>query len=86
MTDFYDGPDKDAYVIEVSSFQAAEVTVSPPVGVLALLSPDHLDWHGTYDRYVADKLNLFAHRDDLELAVNARCPEAVSATAGIASA
>ena len=53
LTDFYDSPEKDAYVIEVSSFQAAEVTVSPPVGVLTLLAPDHLDWHGTYDRYVS---------------------------------
>ncbi len=85
VTDFYESPDKDAYVIEVSSFQAAEVTVSPQVGILTLLSPDHLDWHGTYERYVADKLNLFAHRDDLELAVNARCAEAMSATAGITS-
>jgi UDP-N-acetylmuramoylalanine--D-glutamate ligase len=85
VTDFYDGPDKDAYVIEVSSFQAAEVTMSPPVGILTLLSPDHLDWHGTYERYVADKLNLFTHREDLELAVNARCAEALSATAGITS-
>lgn len=85
VTDFYAGPAKDAYVIEVSSFQAAEVTVSPPVGVLTLLSPDHLDWHGTYDRYVADKLNLFAHRSNLELAVNARSPEALSAATGIKS-
>ncbi len=85
LTDFYESPDKDAYVIEVSSFQAADVTVSPPVGILTLLSPDHLDWHGTYERYVADKLNLFAHRADLELAVNARCADAVSATTGITS-
>ncbi len=72
-------------MIEVSSFQAAEVTVSPPVGILTLLAPDHLDWHGTYDRYVSDKLNLFAHRSDLDLAVNARCPEAVNATTAFAS-
>lgn len=80
VTDFYHGPEHEAYVIEVSSFQAAEVTASPGVGILTLLSPDHLDWHGTYERYVADKLNLFAHRLDLELAVNARSPDAVAAT------
>jgi UDP-N-acetylmuramoylalanine--D-glutamate ligase len=83
LTDFYEGPEKDAYVIEVSSFQAAEVTASPPVGILTLLSPDHLDWHGSYDRYVADKLNLFAHRGDLELAINARCPDAVGAARSV---
>jgi UDP-N-acetylmuramoylalanine--D-glutamate ligase len=64
-------PRPDAYVVEVSSFQAAEVTVSPPVGVLTLLAPDHLDWHGTAERYAADKLNLFAHRAGMVVAVNA---------------
>jgi UDP-N-acetylmuramoyl-L-alanine---L-glutamate ligase len=86
VTDFYEGPEHDAYVIEVSSFQAAEVTTSPGVGILTLLAPDHLDWHGTYDRYVADKLNLFAHRADLELAVNARSTAAVVATSDVSIA
>jgi len=85
ITDFYDVGELDTYVVEVSSFQAAEVTVSPQVGVLTLLAPDHLDWHGTYDRYVADKLNLFAHRKDLELAVNSRSEEAVAATDELSS-
>jgi UDP-N-acetylmuramoyl-L-alanine---L-glutamate ligase len=83
VTDFYDGPEHDAYVVEVSSFQASEVTASPRIGILTLLSPDHLDWHGSYDRYVRDKLNLFAHRSDIELAVNARSPEAVEATSEV---
>jgi UDP-N-acetylmuramoyl-L-alanine---L-glutamate ligase len=86
VTDFYDTPELDTYVVEVSSFQAAEVTVSPRVGVLTLLAPDHLDWHGTYERYVADKMNLFAHRSDLELAVNSRSSEAVAAADQLASA
>ena len=80
VTDFYEGPERDAYVVEVSSFQAAYVTSSPRVGVLTLVAPDHLDWHGNYERYVSDKLNLFTHRGDLELAVNARSPEAVAFT------
>jgi UDP-N-acetylmuramoylalanine--D-glutamate ligase len=73
----------DAYVLEVSSFQAADLTVSPPVGVLTLLAPDHLDWHGSYDRYVADKCNLFAHRPDMAVAVNATDPAAWAATGGL---
>ena len=35
----------DAYVVEVSSYQAADVTVTPAVCVLTSLAPDHLDWH-----------------------------------------
>ena len=48
-------------VVEVSSYQASDVTTSPATGVLTSLFPDHLDWHGSFERYVADKTNLFAH-------------------------
>lgn len=85
VTDFYEAEVADAYVIEVSSFQAAEVAASPQVGVLTLLAPDHLDWHGTYERYVSDKLNLFAHRSSIDVAVNARSEAAVRATETFAS-
>lgn len=47
--------------LEVSSFQAADVEVSPEIGVLTSLAPDHLDWHGSFAAYVDDKLNLFSH-------------------------
>jgi len=47
--------------LEVSSFQATDVEVSPEIGVLTALVPDHLDWHGGFTAYVDDKLNLFAH-------------------------
>lgn len=75
------GVASDVYVVEVSSFQAADVTVSPSVGVLTLLAPDHLDWHGSYDRYVHDKLNLFDHRSALPLAVSAASADARQRTA-----
>lgn len=76
--------------LEVSSFQASDVEVSPEVGVLTALVPDHLDWHGSFAAYVDDKLNLFAHGcrtvvvDDLVAAeVVDRLPGAVrSGTAG----
>ena len=49
------------HVLELSSFQAAEVRHSPRVGVLTALFPEHLDWHLTVERYYADKINLFRH-------------------------
>ena len=58
VTDMYDRPLSDAYVVEVSSFQAADVTVTPRVCVLTSLAPDHLDWHGGEERYYRDKLHL----------------------------
>jgi UDP-N-acetylmuramoyl-L-alanine---L-glutamate ligase len=59
----------EAYVVEVSSYQATDVVCSPRYGVLTNLAVDHLNWHGSVERYWADKLNLFAH-GTRHLAVN----------------
>jgi UDP-N-acetylmuramoyl-L-alanine---L-glutamate ligase len=80
LTVLYSEP-SDVYVVEVSSFQAADVTVSPPIGLLTLIAPDHLDWHRGYENYVRDKLNLFDHRERIALGVNGTCGEAVRHTA-----
>ncbi len=80
VTDLYDDDDHDAFVVELSSFQTAEVTTSPSVGVLTLLAPDHLDWHRTVTNYYDDKLRLFSRRSDVPVAVNGCCEEAVART------
>ncbi|HVB90998.1 MAG TPA: UDP-N-acetylmuramoyl-L-alanine--D-glutamate ligase [Acidimicrobiales bacterium] len=46
------------WVIETSSFQVPDLTCGPPVVAVTSLSPDHLDWHGSVERYYADKLSL----------------------------
>lgn len=50
--------DVDYWVVEVSSYQATDVTTGPPVVAVTSLSQDHLDWHGGPERYYADKLSL----------------------------
>ena len=55
------GDTPERWVFELSSFQCAEAGVSPEYGILTSLFPEHLNWHGSIDRYYADKLNLFAH-------------------------
>jgi UDP-N-acetylmuramoyl-L-alanine---L-glutamate ligase len=52
------GPAPDYWVIETSSFQVPDLAVAPRVVAVTSLSPDHLDWHGTVERYYADKLSL----------------------------
>ena len=37
--------DVDWWVIEVSSYQAADIAVAPPVVAVTSLHPDHLTWH-----------------------------------------
>ena len=57
-----DAAEPDLWVLELSSFQTSDLDASPSVGVLLNLYREHTDWHGTPERYRADKLNLFAHR------------------------
>ena len=51
--------DVDHWVIEVSSYQATDVPVSPPVVAVTSLHADHLTWHrDDPETYYADKLSL----------------------------
>jgi UDP-N-acetylmuramoyl-L-alanine---L-glutamate ligase len=80
VTDMYRSAPADAYVVEVSSYQAADVTVTPGVCVLTSLAPDHLDWHGGTEAYYRDKLRLIEVGSPGALAVNAASEEAVRRT------
>jgi UDP-N-acetylmuramoylalanine--D-glutamate ligase len=58
----------DVIVAEVSSFQLAfSETFRPHVAVMLAVTPDHLDWHGSFADYLASKARLTArqHADDL---------------------
>lgn len=53
------GKDFDFIVLELSSFQlywAKEFQCD--LAIVTNLAPDHIDWHGTYENYVAAKANL----------------------------
>ncbi len=55
------------FVVEVSSFQLETIdSFRPDVAVLLDVSPDHLDWHPTFDDYVRAKARIFDNqrRDD----------------------
>jgi len=47
----------ELWVIELSSFQTAEAGPLA-LGVITSLYEEHLDWHGSRERYVTDKLKL----------------------------
>jgi UDP-N-acetylmuramoylalanine--D-glutamate ligase len=52
------------YVLEVSSFQLADVdTFAPDIGVVTNLSPDHLDRYPDTGAYYADKARLFRNAE-----------------------
>lgn len=53
-------PVPDWFVVEVSSFQLADIeTFSPSMGVVTNLAPDHLDRYPTLEAYYGDKARLF---------------------------
>ena len=47
----------ELWAVELSSFQTGEAGPLP-LGVITSLYEEHLDWHGSRERYVADKLKL----------------------------
>ena len=60
-----DLPDAPLYVLELSSYQCADLTDSPRVAVVTSLFPEHLDAHGGEREYYRDKLNLLNHGPEL---------------------
>jgi len=82
VVEMYGKPLADAYVVEISSYQAADVAVSPGLVVLTSLAPDHLDWHRSEEAYYRDKLRLVEAGSPGLLAVNAGSEEALRRTDG----
>ncbi|HET7562246.1 MAG TPA: UDP-N-acetylmuramoyl-L-alanine--D-glutamate ligase [Rhodanobacteraceae bacterium] len=74
-----DGQHADLWALELSSFQTGEAG-AVELGVVVSLGEEHLDWHGTRERYVADKLKLA----DVSrtLLVDAQSPVLMERTAG----
>jgi UDP-N-acetylmuramoylalanine--D-glutamate ligase len=60
-----DLPPAELYVLELSSYQCADLTDSPRVAVVTALFPEHLDAHGDEREYYRDKLNLLRHEPEM---------------------
>lgn len=56
-------------VLEFSSFQLQDVTKSPHIGVLLMVTSEHLDHHANQEEYIAAKRNLlrFQSKDDFAI-------------------
>lgn len=62
----------DIAVMEVSSFQLEQMTLSPQVGAILNITPNHLDRHGTLEAYAAAKARLLAFQSAADTAVLCR--------------
>jgi UDP-N-acetylmuramoylalanine--D-glutamate ligase len=62
--------DDMVYVVELSSYQIdLTPSIAPNAAALLNLSPDHLDRHGTMDRYARVKAAIFANQGPADTAV-----------------
>jgi UDP-N-acetylmuramoyl-L-alanine---L-glutamate ligase len=56
--DLLDMQPGEVAVVELSSYQIADLEVGPEVAVFTNLYREHTDWHGTYETYCKDKLRV----------------------------
>ncbi len=50
--------EEDVVVLELSEVQLARLTVSPHIGIITNITPDHLDRYGSFERYIEAKRQL----------------------------
>ena len=52
------------FVEELSSFQLKNTSFyRPHIGAILNISPDHIDWHGSYEDYINSKFNIAINQD-----------------------
>ncbi|NDJ62950.1 MAG: UDP-N-acetylmuramoyl-L-alanine--D-glutamate ligase [Chloroflexi bacterium] len=56
-------------IMELSSFQLEIMTVSPRLGTILNITPNHLDRHGSMEVYRQAKAQIIAHQTDNDVAV-----------------
>ena len=59
----------DIAILEISSFQLDQMTISPNVAAILNITPNHLDRHGTMEAYTAAKARIleFQSKDDVAI-------------------
>lgn len=62
--------ENDIVVLELSSFQLMEMTVSPKISVITNITPNHLNKHKNMEEYISSKCNIYMHNDGI-LVLNA---------------
>jgi UDP-N-acetylmuramoylalanine--D-glutamate ligase len=59
----------DLVVMEVSSFQLEQMTISPRIAAVLNITPNHLDRHGTMEAYTATKARMIQFQTSTDTSV-----------------
>jgi UDP-N-acetylmuramoylalanine--D-glutamate ligase len=62
----------DLAILEISSFQLEQMTLSPDVAAILNITPNHLDRHGTMELYTAAKKRILDFQSSKDVAVLGR--------------
>lgn len=54
----------DMVILELSSFQLMNIHTSPNIAVITNISPNHLDFHKSYEEYIEAKKNIFKYQNE----------------------
>ncbi len=55
---------EDIVVLELSSFQLMNMSVSPDIAVITNVTPNHLNIHKDYEEYIEAKKNIFKNQNE----------------------
>ncbi len=83
--DLLDRKPPELVLLELSSYQIADLEIGTEVALVTSIFPEHVDWHGTDLVYRADKLKLLGLPGVRVAVVNGRFPE-LAAAAEVAAA
>ena len=63
---------EDIAILELSSFQLDQMTISPNIAAILNITPNHLDRHGTMEAYTAAKARILAFQSKDDVAILGR--------------
>jgi UDP-N-acetylmuramoylalanine--D-glutamate ligase len=59
----------DLAILEISSFQLEQMTISPNISAILNITPNHLDRHGTMDAYTNAKARILEFQSEQDTAI-----------------
>ena len=83
--DLLEQPPTDLAVVELSSYQIADLAIGPQVALITNLFSEHADWHGSQEAYHEDKLRIAGLPGVRATVFNARDPRLSAAAPELAA-